>query len=448
MQVKGCYDASIPEIARLFTEGTNADMIPVKNWGAFAEKQGLAGAISLVDLNPIAQALKEAYLAMEQIKSQVYEITGISDIVRGASEASETATAQQIKGRYASLRLKCYQDEVALFATECLRLKAQIMCGKFDPQTLIQVAAVDQLLEEDKQFVPAALQLLIGERINNPDATLGHYDNPVRSFRVDIEADTLVQIDEEQEKSARMEFLQATGAFLKEAVPAAQMTPQLVPLLMAMLKFGVTGFKVGKTIEGAFDEAESQFKQAMANPQPEQPDPEMMKVQGQQQAEQARLQHDQQVVQMQSQQEQQRIQMESQARERELNLEAQKVQAQQQHAMQMDAAKRQHEGQMRQLELDAQHMFDKWKAELEASTKIVVAQIAADTQMQQAHIASVQQAEQTAADAVKEDTKPDVMKPMMDMHGEALAAITKVMEQLSKPKTVIRDAEGRVAGVQ
>jgi hypothetical protein len=83
LQVRGVYDAAIPELARIFTEATNTNLIPVKNWAAFAEKQGLAGAIDLVDLAPIAAALEQCYLAMEQVKGQVYEITGISDIIRG-----------------------------------------------------------------------------------------------------------------------------------------------------------------------------------------------------------------------------------------------------------------------------------------------------------------------------------------------------------------------------
>jgi hypothetical protein len=58
-----------------------------------------------------------------------------------------------------------------------------------------------------------------------------------------------------------MEFLKATGAFIKEAFPVIQESPQAAPLLVAMLKFGVTAFKVGRTIEGDFDMALDQLKQ-------------------------------------------------------------------------------------------------------------------------------------------------------------------------------------------
>lgn len=266
LQLKGVYDASADaSLARLFTEGQNGTLLPVKNWAQFAEKNGLKGQVDVYDITPIAQALKIASESMEQVKSQVYEITGISDIIRGQTQASETATAQQIKGQYASLRLRSMQDEVAQFATDVLRLKAQIMCSKFAPQTLAAIAAVEQLTEEDKALVPQAMALLIGaERMQNPDA---ESPNPLRSFRIDIAADTLVQLDEQREKQDRMEMLTAFGQYLEKAAQVGAVAPQMVPLLVEVGKFGLTSFKVGKQIEGTFDQALEALKAQAVAPQ-------------------------------------------------------------------------------------------------------------------------------------------------------------------------------------
>lgn len=275
LKVMGVYDASQAELGRIFTEGTNNTLIAVKNWQAFAEKNGLSGSIDLVDIAPIARTLTDAYTAMEQVKNQVYEITGISDIVRGQTEASETATAQQIKGQYASLRLKTYQEDVSRFATELLQIMAQVMCGKFSPETMLKIAAADQLSQTDQQMIPQAMALLIGpERMQNPDAEEG--PNPLRSFRVEVAADTMVYMDEQSEKKDRIEFLTAVGTFFEKAAAVGMQAPQLIPLLMELAKFGITGFRVGKNIEGTIDEAIDQLKQAAAAPkQPPPPDPKM-----------------------------------------------------------------------------------------------------------------------------------------------------------------------------
>lgn len=300
LQVKGVYDASTPELARLFSEATNNDLIPVKNWNAFAEKKGLQGAIDLVDIAPIAAALIQAYQAFEQVKNQVYDITGISDIVRGQSVASETATAQQIKGQYASLRLKAYQDDVNRFATHLIQLKAQIICQHFSAETILTISAADQLNDADKGMIPQALALLKNE--------------PLRSFRIEISTDSMISMDESQEKQDRVEFLSAVSQFLEKAVQATQVAPQVVPLALDMLKFGVAAFKVGKSIEGQIDQAAEQFKEELKQKaqQPPQPSHEQMQLQAEQQMAQAKMQAEQQTEQGRQQGEMQRFQMQQQ----------------------------------------------------------------------------------------------------------------------------------------
>lgn len=316
LKVMGVYDNSIPELARLFSEGTNGSLTAVKNWAAFAEKNGLAGAIDLVDLKPIADALREAYLAFEQVKSQVYEITGISDIIRGQTQASETATAQQIKGQYASLRLRSYQEQVAQFATNILRLKAQIICKHFSPETIVEMSAAQQLAEVDQQYIGPALQLLQDRKA-------------LRNFRIDIAADSLVQLDEDAEKQGRVEFLTATGGFLKQAGEVGMAAPELIPLLMEMLKWGVQGFKVGKTIEGAFDTTVEQLKASAAQKaqQPPPPDPRMEVEKMKAQAEQQRSQMEMQREQMTAQNDQQKAAMDMQTQQVKNEAETIKAQA-------------------------------------------------------------------------------------------------------------------------
>ncbi|MDO8707015.1 MAG: hypothetical protein Q7J84_18970 [Sulfuricaulis sp.] len=279
LQVKGTHDASIPELARVFTEGKNGTLLPVKNYAAYAEKGGLKGTIDVLDLTPIAKALEVAYLAAENVKAQVYEIMGISDIVRGASDPNETLGAQELKGQYASMRLRAMQADVARYATDVLQLKAQVMCSKFAPQTLIAISAAEQLSPEDQQAVPQALSLLVGmERMQDPKA---ESPNPLRSFRIEVASDSMIQMNEAQEKKDRMEFLTAFGTYLEKASQVGAVAPQMAPLLIEVGKFGIAAFKAGKQIEGTFDAALDQLK-AQGNQTP--PDPKAMQEQAMMQA--------------------------------------------------------------------------------------------------------------------------------------------------------------------
>ena len=334
LRVRGVYDASQPALQRLLTEGDNNALIPVDKWSALSEKGGLKGAIDLLPLDMIAGALNQCYQAREDIKQQVYEITGISDIIRGASFASETATAQQIKGQYAGLRLKAMQEDVALFATALIRLKAQIICTKFQPETILKYAAADQMQPADQQLIPQALQLI--------------KDDPLRSFRIEVAADSLIQLDEQQTKQDRMEFLNAMGGFVNQMLPVMQNAPQYAPMMIELMKFGVGAFKQARQLEGMIDQVIEHAKQ---QPPQNKPDPEMAKMQANQQMEQMRLQV-----------EQAKIQSDSQIKQIEMRADAQLEQQRVAYEAQASANRL---------------AFDKWKAELEAGTKLMIADIGA-----------------------------------------------------------------------
>jgi len=346
LRVRGVYDASQPSLQRLLTEGDNNALIPVDKWMAFSEKGGLKGAIDLLPLDTLAQALLNCYRAREDIKSQIYEITGISDIIRGASFASETATAQQIKGQYAGLRLRSMQEDVALFASELIRLKAQVMCLKYQPETILAYAAANQMSPADQQLIPQAIQLL--------------RDKPLRNFRVDIAADSLVQMDEAQNRQDRLQFLQAFGGFLAQALPVGQAAPEMVPMMMELLRFGMQAFKAARPIEGQIDATLQQLQQA-AMQRGQEGD-------GQQAGQQAELQ-------ARGQEQASRMQMESALTQAKLQQQMQMEQMKNQTKMAMEQQKQQFETQLEAMKLQSQQEAAKYKADLDAQTKLIIAQM-------------------------------------------------------------------------
>jgi hypothetical protein len=132
------------------------------------------------------------------------------------------------------------------------------------------------LLPEDQPFVVPALQLLKG---NEDDM----------EWRIDISSDTMAVIDYTQQKAERTEFLNAVATFLQSAATVGQNSPDLIPMMATLLKFGVAGFRVGKEVEGVIDSSiakiEQQLEAQKAAPPP--PDPAMLKAQADIQAKQA-----------------------------------------------------------------------------------------------------------------------------------------------------------------
>jgi hypothetical protein len=430
LRVRGIYDSSQPALQRLLTEGDNNTLIPTDRWSAFSEKGGLKGTIDILPIDAIAATLIQCYQAQQQIKGQIYEITGISDIIRGQTAASETATAQQIKGQYAGLRLRAMQESVALFATDLIRLKAQIICSQFQPETILKYAAADQLSPEDQQMIPQAMQLLT--------------TNPLRNFRIEVAADSLVQLDEQQMKQERIEFIGAFGNFLREAVTAGQQVPELTPMLMKVMQFAIGSFKQARTIEGVIDVALQKLeqKQAEAEQNP-QPDPEMMKVQAEQQAGQMKMQSDQQATQM-------KIQAESQTQQARVQADMQIEQMKAQMATELQRQKQEFEAQMKVQEMANKEAFERWKAELDAATKIMVARIGANPGADVPLLESQQQSASDMAESMKEVMSgiSSTYTDMMNMHGQTMERLNGVIENLSAPKRLVRGPDGRAVGVE
>jgi hypothetical protein len=444
LRIRGVYDASQPALQRLLTEGDNNTLIPVDKWMAFSEKGGLKGSIDILPIDMLASALINCYRARDDIKGQIYEITGISDIIRGQSAASETATAQQIKGQYAGLRLRSMQEEVALFASELIRLKAQVICTKFQPQTILLYAAAGQMSPEDQSMIPQAIELM--------------QDNPLRNFRIEVDADSLVQLDEQQNKKDRVEFITAFGGLLREALPVGQSSPELIPMLVEVMKFGISGFKQAKPIEGTLDAALDQLKekqkQAAANPQPAPPNPEMMQIQATQQLEQAKMQATAQSDQMRAQADMQAAQMKAQL---DSQIAQAKIEGEMQLAQmqaQIDDQKMRHEMEMKAQEVKSLDEFNRWKSELEAATKVTVARIGAnpgvDIPLVEAATAASDRIAQELGGNVQQamQSMDQMHQNMLNLHGSTMDKLGGVMQALTAPKRIVRGPDGKAVGVE
>ena len=439
LKVRGVYDASEPSLARLFTEGENNSLLPVKNYGAFSEKGGLVGAINLVDIKPIAEGLNMAYQAMEQVKGQIYEIMGIADIQRGQTDPNETLGAQIIKSNNASGRLKTMQHDVVNFATALLQIKAQIICNHFTDDTIVKISGAMQLSQQDQQLIPQALALL--------------KDEPAKNFRIEVTSDSMIYQDEQQEKADRMEFLSAMGGFLQQAIPAAQATPELTPMLIEMLKFGVTAFKAGKGLEGLIDETADKFRQqAKAQEgQPKPPSPEMQKLQMEMQMDQAKMQ-----AQVQAKQAEMQAQMQMETQKMQMQMELEK--AKQEYQAQENQLKFQLEEQRNMMDREMEIKVAQMKMNTERNTQVLLAHINNGAKIEVARIASDEssgeQAYMTEMDMAKSMEHP--LQPIADAIGQSNQQMTLALSDLvntinenqNRPKQVVRGQDGKIIGVQ
>lgn len=370
LRVAGAYDSAFPALQNIL-EGEDNKLVPVDNWGMFAEKGAIPGAISFIPIKEIADVLLILSNSRNQIKQDLYEISGISDIVRGQVDPREKLGQSQLKGQFATLRLQDRQTEMNRFVRDNIRIKGEIIAEHFDPETMLQmsgwletveakmldkanadaIAKVEQMQQQMLQAQQAGQPIQPAQIPSIPPTAREVFDQAVellkqdrlRTFRVDIETDSTTFEDQQAEKQSRTELLTAAGGFIQQAVAATETKPELTPLLGELLLFGLRGFKVGREMESAFEEALEDMKAAPARPQEGDP-----AVAAQAQADQAKTALEGQKLQLTSQKDQATLALEQQKFMHTSKLEEMRFQA--------EEAARQRDHQIKMTELDIRRM--------------------------------------------------------------------------------------------
>lgn len=230
LKVAGFYDAQLAELGQL-ENAEDGTMVPVKNLlerlnsaNGAASFDRVVAQLPLVDK---ATVLGQLHDLREKAKSEVYEITGISDIVRGVTVASETMGAQQIKGQWAQVRIARRKRQVNDAMRGVFRIMAEIMAEHFTPQTWLLMTG----LQPDPQVLAALKQ------------------DVSRTLLIDVETDSTVAADDQAEREQRLTMLKEVTPFLQNLLPAVQSGQMDADLVKELLMTAVGGFKYGKALE-------------------------------------------------------------------------------------------------------------------------------------------------------------------------------------------------------
>ncbi len=146
-----------PAIEKAMRPENDMVMVPIPEWAAFTDKGGSKAVVTL-PIDEVQKVIVACMAARKQLIEDVYQITGISDIVRGDTQASETATAQRIKSQWGSIRIRDRQAELARFARDIIRLAGEIICDQFQPETLMLVSGIKLPTMAQKQQVEMQMQ--------------------------------------------------------------------------------------------------------------------------------------------------------------------------------------------------------------------------------------------------------------------------------------------------
>jgi hypothetical protein len=343
LRLKGFYAGGAEDLADAIekavkTTNNNAILIPVSNFAAIGG-QGMKESIVWLPLDVVATTIQACINIRKQLIDDIYQITGLSDVMRGATNPNETLGAQQLKSQYGSIRVRDKQFELVRIARDITRIQGEIIAENFTPETLLAMSQSDiptvQQLQEKANSIhqqmialqgkvkmaaqdPQAMQIAqqnpeqAGQLVQQAQQQMSAFegqiqdlqntvtieavaallrDQRLRPFIMDIETDSTIQPDEDAAKQRVTEYTTAVGGFIAQSFPMVQAAPQLAPFVGEMLKFVSSPFRAGRALDGAIDDLVEQMQEYAKQPKP---DPNAARAQADAQAQEREMQFKQQ----------------------------------------------------------------------------------------------------------------------------------------------------------
>lgn len=276
IRVRGVYNGLLGDDLKKLLAADELDnaLVAATEAALLAQSGGLDKHIWMLPIEQMIVVAKELYSARESIKQVIYEITGISDIIRGSSAPSETATAQDLKNKWGTVRLRRMQSVVANYARDLFRMSIDCASARVPverwkeitqlltiPTNQEKQVAIQQLkyLAQQAQQMQAQMpppqlpgsgqppmpqppgppppdpKLIQAAQSPTWEDILGKLkDDQNRTFVVNIQTSSTIDLDTAQDKADVNEFMTAMG--------------QLLPGLQGFVQLGPTGLEAAKEI--------------------------------------------------------------------------------------------------------------------------------------------------------------------------------------------------------
>lgn len=415
VKARAIYDPSLgTQVSELF-RGEDNDLIPAgQDVRALYEIGGIDKAIWFAPIDKLAQVVQGLYVARDQCKAIIYELSGISDIMRGSTDATETYGAQALKVAFGTSRVSDMQRNVQRYIRDLIRMQAHIIAD-FDIETIKKTTEEDyptdaqyqaQIAPIMNQYQQAALSAMLNGQQPPPrpqlppkpttwediDAVLK--SEQVRTYKIDIETDSTIAATRQENIEQLGEGMAAVTQAIEKLWPMVQ--AQALPLEAAkeLVLVICRKFKFGNTLEDVFDKIQQPPPPQDENAGKAQAQIQMkqMELQANAQAKDKEIQADMMFERFKAQLDQQTAiyVQEAQARENahQQQLELQRDQIQFELKQQAEAMKAEQDRQMEEMKAMIQLLINREKNE----TTIEVAELNAGTQLAASQIAAANQA--------------------------------------------------------
>lgn len=268
-------------IAKLSSSAENSVITVTDNLGRLLSQGGISSMIMEYPNEGKIKVLSTLESEKVQRLNEIYEITGIADIMRGQSDPSDTARAQEIKGKFGSLRLQARQSKVQEMIKGCFKIITELICEHYTPENLMAASSITLPTEAEKASAaamqgvdPAAGGILKQPSLESVMSTLRN--ELLRDYTIEVESTATVFEDDQKNKGERLDLFKSVSGMLREMMPFMQGNPEFISSIKAQILFTIDAFPQSRVLKEAFEESFAQWESRIKTPSPQQPSAEMV----------------------------------------------------------------------------------------------------------------------------------------------------------------------------
>lgn len=345
IRVRGAYNSLLgDDLQKILSDDQleNA-LVPATESGALmSQSGGFDRHIWLLPLDKLITVATQLYQARQQIKQVIYELTGISDIIRGSSVASETATAQDLKNKWGTIRLRKMQKLVADYVRDLYRLSVDCSSKVIPPEKWKEMVQMDIPLQSEKQLAQQQMQFMAQQQVQAaqmaqmqgqqpqppqpPDPKLIKTlqspsmeeilqkisDDANRTYTINVQTSSTVDMDTATDKQEVQEFMNAMGQLMSGLQPLASLGPSGLEASKAILIAVCQRYKFGLQIVDSLEAIQAPPPAGESEAEKAKSQAEIQVIQAETQAKMAEIQGNKDLMQAKIQFEQEKLKIEYQ----------------------------------------------------------------------------------------------------------------------------------------
>ncbi len=243
VKISGVYDTSFSRLKDIFDK--DVTLVGVHDFDRLKEAGGLKGVIDFIPITQYISGLEVLAKRRDELKNELFEITGVSDIMRGSSTKVETATAVEKKTGFGTLRNQDRQNDMQRFIQNAYRLKAEIICEHFDETLLKSFISPEENISLD--VLEEAVSILKTGKLRN--------------MVLSIETEAFFNPEGEAYKT--VQAVETISKLLNQGILNVSKEPNLLPLYKEMISQVSSCLPHARQFENVIEQSFSTIQKAL-----------------------------------------------------------------------------------------------------------------------------------------------------------------------------------------